>query len=328
MARGARLALPGLLLLAFAACGPVQIGSGQGERAWLITPDRPTITFGPGNRTLDVGPDRTFQLPSVAARYARDGNTVLLDPGAYDDCAEWKANNLTIAARGAGVVFTGRTCRGMAIFIISGNNVTVRGITFMHAAVPDGNGAGIRAQGGNLTIEDSRFIDNQEGILSGPGKRTTIRIVDSEFRGNGGCIGACAHAVYAGNIGLLDVEDSRFTDTHVGHDIKSRALRTVLRGNDISDGPDGNASYLVDIPNGGDLLMEHNVLSKGPHTDNKSTAVAIGEEGVRNPTDSLVIRDNTFTNLLPGPTAFVTNRTGKPVELSGNTFAGRITPLR
>ena len=46
------------------------------------------------------------------------------------------------------------------------------------------------------------------------------------------------------------MEDSHFSDTHEGHHIKSRALRTVLRGNDISDGPTGNSSYLVDVPNG------------------------------------------------------------------------------
>ena len=36
------------------------------------------------------------------------------------------------------------------------------------------------------------------------------------------------------------------------------------------------------MPIGGDLLMEHNTLSKGPHTDNESTAVSIGAEGVKN----------------------------------------------
>ena len=101
----------------------------------------------------------------------------------------------------------------------------------------------------------------------------------------------------------------------------------MLRGNDISDGPTGHASYLVDISNGGDLLMEHNTLSKGPHTDNETTAVAIGAEGMRNPTNSLVIRDNTFTNLLPMQTAFVTNHTLTPAELIGNRLVGKVVPL-
>lgn len=280
-----------------------------------------------GGRTLLVGPDRHLKLPSQAAAIARNGDTVLIDPGTYHDCAVWRASDLTIAARAPGVVFSGTTCQGKAIFVINGNNVTVRGITFMHAAVPYHNGAGIRAQGGNLTVEDSRFIDNEEGILSGPGRHTTIRVLRSAFRGNGTCTAACAHGIYAGTIGLLDVEDSRFTDTHQGHGIKSRALRTVLLGNDISDGPQGDSSYLVDVPNGGDLLMEHNVLSKGPHTDNPTTAVAIGEEGERNPTHSLLIRDNSFTNLLPKQTTFVTNRTLAPAQLAGNRLSGKVTPL-
>jgi hypothetical protein len=297
-----------LLAVALASCGPVRIGV-------------------EGGGTLEVGPGHKLTLPSQAAFLARNDDTVLIDPGDYDDCAVWRANRLTIAARAPGVVFSGKTCQGKAIFVIDGSEVTVRGITFTHAAVPDHNGAGIRAEGGNLTVEDSRFIDNEEGILAGGTPRVTIRVIRSEFRGNGTCIAACAHGIYVGGIALLDVEDSHFTDTHEGHDIKSRALRTVLRGNDISDGPTGHASYLVDVPNGGDLLMENNTLSKGPHTDNNTTAVAIGEEGVRNPTDSLMIRANSFTNLLPQPTDFVHNLTQTPAELSDNRFVGKVVPL-
>jgi Right handed beta helix region len=303
------LAMGGLLLgLALGSCGPVRIGV-------------------EGGGTLEVGPTRGLTMPSQAGFMARNGDTVLIDPGNYDDCAVWHANRLTIAARAPGVVFAGKTCQGKAIFVVDGDNVTVRGITFTHAAVPDNNGAGNRAEGGNLTIEDSRFIDNQEGILVGALPRATIRVTGSEFRGNGTCAAACAHGIYVGAIALLDVEDSHFTDTHEGHDIKSRALRTVLRGNDISDGPTGHASYLIDVPNGGDLLMEHNTLSKGPHTDNNSTAVSIGAEGVSHPTTFLVIRDNSFTNLLPGRTDFVHNLTPTAAELTGNTLIGHVVPL-
>jgi hypothetical protein len=297
-----------LLALALAGCGPVRIGI-------------------EGGGTLQVGPGHALKLPSEAAARARNDDTVLIDPGEYDDCAVWRANRLTIAARAPGVVFTGKTCQGKAIFVIAGNDVTVRGITFTHAAVPDHNGAGIRAEGGSLTVVDSHFIDNEEGILTGSSPRATIRVTGSEFRGNGNCARACAHGLYVGAVALLDVEDSHFTDTHEGHDIKSRALRTVLRGNDISDGPTGHASYLVDVPNGGDLLMEHNTLSKGPRTDNNSTAVSIGAEGVTRPTSSLIVRDNSFTNLLPQPTDFVHNLTQTNAELIGNRLVGKVVPL-
>jgi hypothetical protein len=291
-------------------------------------PPMQAATGGSGGRTLDVGPSRVLKLPSQAALVARDGDTVLIDPGEYDDCAAWRANRLTIAARAPGVVFVGKTCQGKAIFIINGNDVTVRGITFTGAAVKDHNGAGVRAVGSNLTVEGSRFIDNEEGILAGSAPHSIIRVISSEFSGNGTCAAACAHGLYVGAIALLDVEDSHFTDTHEGHDIKSRALRTVLHGNDISDGPAGHSSYLVDVPNGGDLLMERNTLSKGPHTDNETTAVSIGAEGVRNPTTSLVIRDNSFTSELQKATAFVTNRTQTGAELVGNRLVGTVVPLQ
>jgi hypothetical protein len=328
--RSAPLCGPLVAVLLACCAPPMQAATGgAGGSALTGGVGGPTTEVAAGGRghVLEVGPGHIMKLPSQAALVARDGDTVLIDPGTYDDCAVWRANRLTIAARAPGVVFAGKTCQGKAIFVINGNDVTVRGISFTHAAVPDQNGAGIRAQGGNLTIQDSHFIDNEEGILAGSMPNTTIRVLNSEFRGNGTCAGACAHGLYVGTIALLDVEDSHFTDTHEGHDIKSRALRTVLRHNDISDGPTGHASYLVDVPNGGDLLMEHNTLSKGPHTDNDSTAVAIGEEHGRNPTTSLVIRDNSFTNLMPKPTDFVHNLTETPAELSNNGLEGKVVPL-
>ncbi len=101
----------------------------------------------------------------------------------------------------------------------------------------------------------------------------------------------------------------------------------MLIDNDIEDGPAGNSSYLVDISNGGDLLMQGNTLEKGLHSENNDTAVAIGAEGVKNPTNSLVIRDNSFTNDMEVPTSFVHNRTTTPAILSGNHLQGQVTPL-
>ena len=201
-----------------------------------------------------------------------------------------------------------KTCAGKGIFVIAGNDITVRNLTFARAAVPDRNGAGIRAEGRNLTVEHSRFIDNENGILANPKAGSTIRIVDSEFRGNAKCDGQCAHGIYVNAIDRLEIEHSRFIDQHIGHHIKSRARNTVLIDNDIADGPNGNSSYLVDIPNGGDLLMQGNRLRKGKMAENTGTAVPIGEEGVKNPTHDLIIRDNNFTSDLPAPTVFVRNR--------------------
>ncbi len=52
--------------------------------------------------------------------------------------------------------------------MIYGSNVTVRDLTLSHASVPDQNGAGIRAEGTNLTVTRVHLIDNQDGILADP----------------------------------------------------------------------------------------------------------------------------------------------------------------
>ena len=144
-------------------------------------------------------------------------------------------------------MLSGKTCGGKAIFVVAGTDVTVRGITFMHAVVPDHNGAGIRLHDGNLLVDMTGSSTTKKASSAARPRAPRCESSDSEFSGNGNCKAQCAHGIYVGQITLLDIEDSRFTDTHEGHDIKSRALRTVLRGNDISDGPTGHASYLVDI---------------------------------------------------------------------------------
>jgi Right handed beta helix region len=286
-----------------------------------------SATTSEARSVLEVGPGQRLALPSQAAAIAKPGDVIRIAPGEYTDCAAWRANRLTIEGTGAGAVLANKSCAGKGIFIVQGNDTTVRNLTFAHAAVPDHNGAGIRVEGHNLTVVHSRFLDNEDGILAGDAGSGTIRIIDSEFRGNGKCDPQCAHGIYVGAIDCLDVERSRFIDQHVGHHIKSRALHTVLIDNYIADGPDGNSSYLVDISNGGDLLMQGNTLEKGPHSENDDTAVSIGAEGVKHPTHTLDIRDNSFTNDMSKPTSFVHNRTTTPATLSGNHLQGPITPL-
>lgn len=279
--------------------------------------------------TLMVGEHQQYKQPSEAAGAVHAGDTVQIAPGTYFDCAVWTKDHLTIEGTGPGVVLTDKTCQGKAIFVVHANDVTVKNITLQRARVPDGNGAGIRAEGINLTIENTKFINNQEGILAGNNPTSSITIRNSEFNHNGTCInpGGCAHGIYVNNIALLRIERSRFFDTQTGHHIKSRAARTELLDNHIEDGPDGTASYEVDIPNGGALVMTGNVLEKGQTNQNHTAAVIIGEEGVSQPTVELLFKDNTFTNNGP-PTAFVDNITATPAQLIGNVFKGNaIKPL-
>jgi hypothetical protein len=281
-----------------------------------------------GARELAVGPGRVLKVPSQAAAIAAEGDVIRIDPGTYADCAIWTAPGLLIEATGPGVVIAGKTCAQKGIFVTEGADITVRGITFADATVVWHNGAGIRAAGDNLTVELSRFLNNENGILAGGSPDSVLRISDSVFIGNGACIEACAHGVYAGQaIYLLDIRHCVFANTRTAHHIKSRARNTVVRDSRIEDGADGTASYLIDIPDGGNALIQDNVMEKGPHSENPVVAISIGEGSANNSTGVLIVRDNVFQNDLPAPTAFIRNSTRTPVTVFGNRFSGDVTPV-
>ena len=277
--------------------------------------------------TLQVGPEQAYKAPSAAIAAAHDGDVVEVAPGQYYDCAVIRQNNLTLQGTGPNTVLTDKTCQGKALLVIDGANVTIRNLTLQRARVPDQNGAGIRAEGGSLTVENSRFINDQNGILGADSPEAVIRVSGSTFQDDGVCGQSCAHGIYVGHFKLLRVEHSHFLRTRDGHSIKSRASRTEVVDNDIADGPDGTSSYLIDIPNGGSVLIEGNRLEKGPHTGNPANAIMIGEEGVDRPTDQLIVRDNHFSNDQSRSTTFVNNITATPVQLSGNVFQGQVRPL-
>lgn len=279
-------------------------------------------------RVLTVGPGKRYEKPSAAALDAVSGDTVRIFPGAYDDCAVWRQSNLVIEGVGNGVVIGNRACAGKGVFVILGDNVTIRNVTLTGARVADHNGAGIRAEGGSLTIENGRFIGNEDGILAIM-RDGEIVIRNSYFEGNGNCIAQCAHGVYVSSARRLRVENSEFFQQHVGHHIKSRARVTEVMDSFIHDGPKGDASYLIDIPNGGAITIAGNRLEKGPHAKNLSAAIAIGAEQKKpqHNTDRIVVQNDEFANDAGAATAFVRNYTNTPALLSSNRVQGAVTPL-
>ncbi len=253
----------------------------------------------------------------------------MIYPGQYFDCAVVSADKLTIEGVGdpATIVMTDKTCQGKALLVVTGNDITVSNLTLTRARVPDGNGAGIRAEGGKLTVDGVRFINNQDGILTNANPQMILIVRNSQFTKNGICEAACSHAIYAGKIESLQVEHSVFRQTRDGHDVKSRAASTVVTACDMADGPDGTSSYLIEAPNGGSLVVRGNTLEKGPHSGNHSAAIAIGLEGVDQPTPEITVEDNSFTNDGDYHTAFVNNVTATEATLRNNILRGPVDAL-
>jgi hypothetical protein len=253
--------------------------------------------------TLAVGTGLAFDRPSAAARVAQDGDTVAIAPGDYYDCAIWTHDHLTIAGTGPGVVITDTTCQGKGLFIVQGKDTTIRNITFARARVADSNGAGIRAEGRDLTVESSRFIDNQIGLLDGGRPGSTVRIIDCDFTTNGvRDIGPPSPALSVGAVATLHVERSRFADSHGGAHILSGAGRTELIGNRIEDGATGVRDALVVLANGGSLVMEDNLLRRAPSVARVNAAVHAYAAG---PAGTLEFRRNTLVNASGRPAALL-----------------------
>jgi hypothetical protein len=310
-------------LTLFPAAAGAGVDDWSADRAAGLHPTTVGTAARPWRRILRVGPGRRLAAPSAAAAIARDGDRIRIDAADYRDCAVWRQNDLFIEGVGGRPHIRGSICAGQAIWLIAGSRIAIRNVAFSGARAPAGNGAAIKFTGRTLTLADGVFHDSENGILTGPGARSRIRIAASIFRGNGRCAAHCAHGLYVGHVARLTVVDSVFLRQRIAHHIKSRARFTEIAKNRIADGPDGTASYAIDLPDGGAALIRGNVLHKGARSDNPRAMIAIAAESAANPPGAIVIRGNRFANDHPHAAAFVVNFGGVPgVVLDDNRFDG------
>lgn len=276
-------------------------------------------------KVLQVGWGKEFLLPSIAAQFAKDGDIVEIDAGAYEkDAATWNQNDLTIRAINgrAHLKAQGAHAGGKGIWVLKGNNITVENIEFSGAKVPDGNGAGIRLEGTTVTIRNCYFHDNENGVLSGANPNSDIIIEFSEFARNGGGSGQ-THNMYIGAVRSFTLRYSYSHHTRVGHNVKSRATRNVILYNRIMDEVTGNSSYAIDLSNGGVSFIIGNEIQQGPNTEN-STIVTYGAEGLNNPINELYFVNNTIVNDRPQGGRFLFAKPGTTrVRIANNLFIGK-----
>ncbi len=280
-------------------------------------------------RVLRVGQGKDYKSPSAAFAAAQKGDTIEIDTGNYiGDTAIIKADNLTIRGVGGGRAHLdadGESANGKAIWVTTGNNTRIENIEFSGAKVGDGNGAGIRAEGVNLTLFNCFFHDNQEGILAGDNPESDIIIDSSAFVHNGTQTGQ-VHGIYINHIRTLVVRGSVFQLNTIGHHIKSRADVTYVLYNRIADFADGTASYDVDLSNGGRAYIIGNMIEKGPKADNFNF-IAMAMEGPTNPNQELYVVNNTMV-LDRSSGVFVHSRSPGTVIVANNIMSGPGDPLQ
>jgi hypothetical protein len=271
---------------------------------------------------LKVGRGQQFARIADAIAASHDGDTVQIQAGTYLN--DFATVNTKITIQGVGgmvhLLATVPPPDGKAILTVNAS-VTMDHLEFSGAAVADANGAGIRYQGGDLTVTNCYFHDNQDGILGGGGATGNVTIRNSEFSHNGAGDGY-SHNLYIGDVASLVIDGSYFHDSVVGHEIKSRAESTTITNSRIQDGPTGTGSYSIDVPNGGKVVIQGNVIQQGPNSQNPAI-IAFGEEGNVHAGSSLTVTGNTILNDLQSSSASaVWNATSANASVTGNSFYG------
>ncbi len=245
-----------------------------------------------------VGPTHQYKKPSELARLVSDGDTVNIDAGIYEsDVCIWSASQLLVRAIGgkAELRSRGNVAAGKAIWVIGGANCRVQNIAFYDARCVDANGAGIRLEASNLTVDSCLFEHNENGILCGAKHPSSLRIEHSEFNANGAGDGY-SHNLYIGNIDTLVFQFNYTHHARIGHELKSRANVNIIRYNRISDELSGTASRSLDLPNGGTTILVGNLIEQGPLSEN-SNIIGFGLEGLTNPVaHQLLLAHNTLIN--------------------------------
>ncbi len=275
--------------------------------------------------TMTVGNGEQYSTIAAAVAASRSGDTIKVDAGTYTNDVLNISHSLTLQAVGGTVklVGTAQPANGKGLIDEGGPgvNVAITGFDISGATVKDANGAGIRYEGGTLTLSQVNIHNNQNGILANADANGSITIANSTFANNGIGDGQ-THNIYVGAVGSLTVKDSTITSAQVGHDIKSRAASTTITGNTITDGSTGTASYEIDLTNGGVGDIENNFIEKGANAQNP-IAITFGEEGGVYANSSLTVKNNTIvTSYTAHSSTAVVNKTGATASISGNKLYG------
>ena len=269
---------------------------------------------------------RTFtSLQEAVNALGEGGGTIVIAPGTYRDCAVQPYGDVAFVAQVPGqTIFDGAICEGKGALVVRGRSTRVEGIVFQNQRVPDGNGAGIRLEKGDLIVRQSWFRDSEQGILSANYTPGSVLIEKSTFSRLGRCDRglSCAHAVYFGDYGSVVIRRSRFEEGTGGHYVKSHAGHIEVTDCSFDDARGHGTNYMIDLSIGASGRIANNWFVQGRDKENYGAFIANAAEGHGHSAAGLVIEGNT-ARLAPGvdrTTAFVADWSGDGIRIGPNTL--------
>lgn len=216
-----------------------------------------------------------------------DNSIVYLGAGNYSKGIHIKHNNVILSGS-EGTHFVNAVTEGKGAIITSGNNITVENIECSKARSSAGNGACIRHQGKNLTVSGVYFHDSEQGILeAGNDGKLVIKFSRFERVGKNGR----AHGVYSNGAQLV-IDHCSFTSmVSQAHSVKSRSRKTIIK-NTLFSTKKGNDSRIIDIPNGGELVIHNSILHQNNNTKNRQVIGYGLEKQSQNRVHKITIAEN------------------------------------
>ncbi len=306
-------------------------GGGSGHDAGYLAD--PTVT----GHVLDVCPSGcTYSKPSLAFAAAVDGDTIQVGAGDYTDCGTLTANNVIVrgVSDGSGNKprMGGQTCGRKAIIIVKGNNTLIENLELHDSVDPttdDENWACVRMDepnAYNLKLRDCWLHDADDGFLGtnqAPAHNTVV-FENTRFEKLGRA--GYAHGMYLGTaVDVFVLRTSVVRDNHDdGHLVKSRAKQNIIECNTIAS-LNGENSYAIDLPQGGNATVRNNVVEQGPNINNGGNFfIQFGEENDNNAPHSLSVSNTKFINDYGNRRGQI--NVARPataiVGWSGNTYVG------
>jgi hypothetical protein len=276
-----------------------------------------------------VGPHGGPTALQEAAARAQDGDTIEILPGEYAGGLVLVNRRLTL--RGVGdkppvIKGDGKAGSQLALWTVRGGVVTIENLEFRGARAQDGGGAGVRQEGGQLTLRLCSFFDNEHGVYAANDEAAELTIESSVLGMAPKVVGGLYHLLNVGRIAKLSITGSRFQQGFEGHLIKTRARVADIRYNFIHDAQRGGASYEIEVANGGMATIVGNVIGQGAESQNP-VVVAYGTESRSWDRNALYVAHNTFINYgwLPGWFLRVINKNlppDTPVQAVNNLLVG------
>ncbi len=274
------------------------------------------------------GPDKPPECDTLrldqALDNAQSGHLILLSTGIYRQAGTIRVDDMTILAE-PGAHLTETAADGKGALVLQGENLLVEGLECSRVVVSSGNGACLRQDWGSFTLRGVHFHESQMGVLTGH-KGGKVVIEDSFIHDSGRYQpGNYGHNVYTNSGELYFRRSWSLRAANQGHELKSRSRVTIIE-NSLLASINSEDSRIVDIPEGGELLIRDSLLGEGPFSSNWDIigyGLEVNSAELPHQTNRILITGNTIVSDRFGTAQLLTAKNAQKIIVANNVIVGK-----